>query len=81
MKKSEMESQHKNERTLKEIGIKVRSLRKAITSNYEIFAKENQINKVTLARIENGENCTMSSLIDVINALKINLDDFFAGIK
>ena len=64
---------------LREIGLKVRNKRRAIEKNYEIFAQTNHINKVTLSRIENGENFTMSSFIQVLSAMGITLEQFFSG--
>ena len=66
---------------LKEIGAKVRTLRKSAFKNYEDFAKTYQFNKVTISRLENGENFTMTSLVQVLRVLDISLEDFFNGIK
>ena len=66
---------------LKEIGAKVRTHRKVPYKNYEEFAKTFEFNKVTISRLENGENFTMSSLIQVLRVLDISLEDFFKGIK
>ena len=66
---------------LKEIGAKIRAQRKLISKNYEDFAREHDFNKVTISRLENGENFTMSILIQVLRALDISLEDFFRGIK
>ena len=67
--------------TLKEIGAKVRTQRKSVYRNYESFADNYEFNKVTISRLENGENFTMSSLIQVLRVLDISLEDFFNGIK
>ena len=66
---------------LKKIGGLVREHRKAIEKNYEVFAKKHDINKVTLARIEGGQNFTMSSLLTVLAILDISPRDFFNDIK
>ena len=66
---------------LKEIGAKVRTQRKVPYKNYEQFAKAYKFNKVTISRLENGENFTMSSLIQVLRVLDISFEDFFNGIK
>jgi transcriptional regulator with XRE-family HTH domain len=60
---------------LKEIGEKVRLKRKAINNNYEDFAHEHNINKVTLNRIETGDNFKMSSLLQVLNAIGMSIED------
>lgn len=66
---------------LKEIGAKVRVHRKSVSGNYETFARDNGFNKVTISRLETGENFTMSSLIQVLRVLDISLEDLFRGIK
>ena len=66
---------------LKEIGAKVRTHRKSAYKNYEDFSKAYQFNKVTISRLENGENFTMTSLVQVLRVLDISLEDFFTGIK
>jgi len=66
---------------LKEIGAKVRTSRKSAFKNYESFAKAYEFNKVTISRLENGENFTMTSLVQVLRVLNISLEDFFKGIK
>lgn len=74
----------KNEKNpiLIKIGEKVRKLRKQNPDyvNYEVFAFTHRINKVTLQRIERGENYNMESLLKVLKALDIMLSDFFKDI-
>ncbi len=65
---------------LKEIGARIRKYRKSHTKNYENFAREHNFNKVTISRIQNGENFTMSSLIQVLQVLDISLEKFFKGL-
>lgn len=64
------------------IGEKVRMFRKSNPEfiNYEVFAFTHRINKVTLQRIERGDNYNMESLLKVLDALEIKLSDFFSGI-
>ncbi len=66
---------------LKEIGARVRARRKLQTSNYETFAEEHGFNKVTISRIESGENFTISSLIQVLRVLNMSLEDLFKGLQ
>ena len=66
---------------LKEIGARVRTHRKSISKNYEDFADDHDFNKVTISRLENGENFTMNTLIQVLRVLDISLEEFFKGIK
>ena len=62
---------------LKNIGKRVRKLRLEKYSNYEAFAKESGINKVTILRIEKGEDFRMSNLVRILLALDGNFDDIF----
>lgn len=75
------ESEIKDQRLI-EIGKKVRQLRKSNPdfTNYEVFAFTFKINKVTLQRIERGDNFNMESLLKVLSALNVKLSDFFIGI-
>lgn len=68
--------------TLIKIGEKVRKLRKQNPDfvNYEVFAFINKINKVTLQRIERGENYNMESFLKILKALDIGLSEFFKDI-
>lgn len=67
---------------LVKIGEKVRRLRKSNPEfdNYEVFAFTHKINKVTLQRIERGENYNIESLLKVLKALGISLSKFFEDI-
>jgi len=62
---------------LKRIGAKVRELRKKQEKNYEEFARLNKINKVTLQRLESGQNFTMKSLVEILGILRVSLEEFF----
>ncbi len=66
---------------LKELGSRIRVKRKSVARNYEDFARDNQFSKVTISRIENGENFTLKSLVQVLRVLDISIEDFFKGIK
>jgi transcriptional regulator with XRE-family HTH domain len=68
--------------TLIKIGEKIRKIRKQNPDyvNYEVFAFTHRINKVTLQRIEKGENYNIESLLKVLKALNIGLSDFFKDI-
>jgi transcriptional regulator with XRE-family HTH domain len=77
-----MESTEIKDLRLLAIGEKIRAIRKSNPDfvNYEVFAFTKKINKVTLQRIEKGENYNMESLLKVMDALEIKLSDFFIGI-
>lgn len=65
---------------MSEIGEKVRLLRKKENTNYEDFAKNRNVNKVTLNRIERGDNVSMKLFLSVLVKLDISLEDFFKGL-
>lgn len=75
--KSNRESKIADE-ILKEIGVKVRDIRKSQYKNYEEFAKANGFNKVTVSRLEHGENVNLKTLIEVLCALNVPVNDFFS---
>lgn len=58
------------------IGMRVRSLCKEQHTNYEVFEKQHGINKVTLVRIESGQNASIKSIIIVAEALNVELGGF-----
>ena len=51
---------------MKEIGSKVSTHRQSVESNYKKFAKSNNLNNMTLWRIQNGEDYKMSSFLQVL---------------
>ena len=63
-----------------EIGEKLRMIRKERYSNYEDFAFTCNINKVTVNKIERGENVSLRLFIYTIQRLEISLEDFFKGL-
>ncbi len=69
--------------TLVQIGEKIRKLRRQNPQfvNYEVFAFTHKINKVTLQRMEKGENFTMQNLLKVLTALNIGVSEFFQDIN
>ena len=77
-----MKAEKQKNPTLVKIGEKIRRLRKQNPDykNYEIFAFTFKWNKVTLQRIERGENYNMESLLKVLKALDVGLSEFFKDI-
>lgn len=65
-----------------EIGQKLKSLRlaKGYTS-YEVFAWDNEIPRIQYWRMEKGTNFTIASLLRVLDAHNITLEEFFKDIK
>ena len=71
------DNHHSSDEILRRIGEKVRELRKDQDKNYEDFARKHQINKVTLQRLETGQNFTMKSLVEILGILDVSIEDFF----
>ena len=82
-KNVEMKNVDENETNeiFKKIGENVRFYRKKVSGNYEVFAKENNINKVKLANIEKGGNTSVKSLLQVSKALGVKLVDLFENVQ
>ena len=66
---------------MKTIGEKVREMRKKKNPNYEAWSYLNGINKVSLNRIERGENVTMKMLLEILHKLDVSPHDFFNDIR
>lgn len=66
------------DKILIEIGKKVRDIRKSHYKNYETFAEAHGFNKVTISRLERGENVTIKTLIEVLSALNVPINEFFS---
>jgi Helix-turn-helix. len=74
-----MEKQPDNiDQQLKQIGERIRAIRKAKGfSNYEQFAFQHEFNRSSYSRFERGEDMRMSSLLRVLDAFDITLQEFF----
>ncbi len=66
---------------MKKIGEKIRNHRKKVEKNYEVFAQKYNINKVTIQRMETGQNFTINSLLQVLGILGVSLEEFFDGLN
>ena len=66
---------------IKEIGSRIKSQRKLIRNNYEDFARDYNLNKVTISRVENGENSSLRSIIILARAVGMKIEDLFKGIQ
>lgn len=61
-----------------QIASKIKRLRiDAGYSSYEFFAWDNEIPRMQYWRMEKGTNFTISSLLRVLDAHNISLEDFF----
>jgi transcriptional regulator with XRE-family HTH domain len=79
--KKVIESYSEVDQKLKLIGEKIRQVRKEKNPNYESFAAVNNINKVTLNRIERGDSVSTKLFFNVLNKLEItSLEEFFKGL-
>ncbi|MCF6212787.1 MAG: helix-turn-helix domain-containing protein [Flavobacteriaceae bacterium] len=63
---------------LQNMGKRLRELRIAKGyTNYELFAYDNNIPRAQYGRYENGQDLRFSSLLKILKALDISLEDFF----
>ena len=66
------------DKQLANLGKRIKKIRKeAGFTNYEQFAFTHGINRSQYGRYENGEDLRFSSLLKVLKALDISLEDFF----
>lgn len=67
------------EETLKKLGDRIKSLRikKGYTS-YEYFAYEHNISRAQFGRYERGEDLRFSTLLRIVSAFEMTLEDFFS---
>ena len=65
--------------SMKELGQRIRNLRiqKGFTS-HEIFAYEHDFNRVQFGRYERGEDLRFSTLVRIIHAFDMTIDEFFS---
>jgi hypothetical protein len=63
------------------IGEKVRELRRQKNQNYEAWSYLNDVNKVSLNRLERGKNVTTKMLLQILQKLGVSAMDFFKDIK
>ena len=68
-----------SEEGLKRLGNRIKELRvKAGYSSYEYFAYEHNISRAQMGRYENGQDLRFSSLVRLISAFGITLEEFFS---
>lgn len=64
---------------LEQIGNRIKSLRiKKGYTNYEYFAYEHNITRSQYGRYENGEDMRISSLVKIVKAFDMTLEEFFS---
>lgn len=63
---------------LVKLGARIKALRiKAGYKNYEVFAYENNIPRAQYGRYEQGKDLRFSSLVKVVSALGMTMEEFF----
>lgn len=66
------------DKQIENLGKKIKKLRKEKGyTNYEFFAYDNRINRSQYGKYEKGTDMRFSSLVRVLLAHKISLEDFF----
>lgn len=64
---------------LREVGTRLRAIRKARGySNYDRFAYENDISRSQYGRYENGSDMHLSTLLKLLEAHGVTVQDFFS---
>lgn len=72
----------KHNSRIKNIGAKLRELRiKAGYSSSESFAFDNEIPRVQYGKMERSVNFKIATLMRILDAHKMTLEDFFKGVK
>ena len=67
------------DKQLKNLGNRIRQIRKAKGySNYEKFAYQHDFNRSSYGRFESGEDIRFSSLLKVLDAFDMDIQEFFA---
>lgn len=76
---NKMSVEYSKDVVLKKLGERIKELRisKGYTS-YEYFAYEHNISRAQFGRYERGEDLRFSTLVRIISAFDMTLDEFFA---
>ena len=65
---------------LKKVGERLKYFRKrAGYTNYEYFAYDNNISRPQYGKYEAGSNIQLNTLIKILKALNVTLEEFFKG--
>jgi len=81
MKRAKGKQKKKNvSKELKQLGDRIKYLRihKAEYSNYENFAYDHDIPRAQYGRYEKGEDLRYSSLLKIVKAFDMTLEEFFS---
>ena len=63
---------------MKAIGSRVDEYRREKNKNYRKFAETNDINVMTLWRVQNGEDVKLSSFLMILKKLDVSPKEFFS---
>jgi transcriptional regulator with XRE-family HTH domain len=67
---------------LKQVGERLKYFRKkAGYSNYEYFAYENNISRPQYGKYEAGANIQLNTLMKILEAMGVSLEEFFKGFE
>lgn len=81
VKKIAVKSETDEAKQLKKIGDRLKYFRKkAGCTNYEYFAYENDISCPQYGKYEAGANIQLNTLMKILKALNISLEEFFKGL-
>ena len=74
-----MKEKNTNSIELKKLGERIKSLRlKRGYTNYENFAYDNDLPRAQFGRYENGQDLRYTSLVKVVKALGVSMEEFFS---
>lgn len=80
MTKKIIKSESEEAKHLKKIGERLKYYRKkAGYTNYEYFAYENNISRPQYGKYEAGANIQLTTLMKLLKALNVSLEEFFKG--
>jgi transcriptional regulator with XRE-family HTH domain len=69
-------------KTLKQVGERLKYFRKkAGYTNYEYFAYENNFSRPQYGKYEAGANIQLNTLIKILRAMDVSLEEFFKGVE
>ena len=69
-------------KTLKQVGERLKHFRKkAGYTSYEYFAYENNISRPQYGKYEAGANIQLNTLIKILRAMGVSLEEFFKGVE
>lgn len=79
-KKVTLKKESEETKYLKQVGDRLKYYRKkAGYTNYEYFAYENDISRPQYGKYEAGANIQLNTLMKILKALNVSLEEFFTG--